>query len=199
MVKKMPLVICVSVVIMSLLYLKPVHAIFLEMTMGQIQEAIEYGQKNKNIGIATFSRPWTIIKEKGVGSATLFTPYHNLAYKARKSAIEWREFTKKDIQQAVEIGDTLTFSVTVYGEEYNFSKYYFAKLYYKDDVIQPEFEFAPEIADVSEFWPESPSYSARLVFKFPTKGIDLNDQITLAVVAPGGEEILFDFDLSKMK
>ena len=199
MVKKIVSLTCASSVILCLFILKPVRAIFLELTTEQIQEAIEYGQKNKNMDIAAFSRPWTISKDKGKGSATLFTPFHNIAYKARKSAIERREFTSKDIMQALEIGDTFTFSVTVYGDEYDFSMYYSAKLYYKDDVIQPEFEFAPEIADASEFWPNSPSHSARLVFKFSTKDIDLNALITLAVVAPGGEETLFDFGLSKMK
>ena len=156
-------------------------------------------KKNKTIEIAAFSRPWTICKDKGQGTATLFTPFHNIAYKARKSAIEHREFTHDDVMHAVEIGDTLTFSVTVYGDEYDFCAQYTAKLYYKDDVIQPEFEFAPPLAEASEFWPDSPSHSARLVFKFPTKGVDLSALITLVIVAPGGEENLYDFELAKMK
>lgn len=167
--------------------------------MEQVQEAIEYGQKNKNMDIAAFSRHWIISKGKGEGCATFFTPFHNLAYKARKAAIERREFASKDIQQALEIGDTFAFSVTVYGDDNDFCKYYSAKLYYKDDVIQPEFEFIPELAEASEFWPDSPSNAARLVFKFPVRGIDLNALISLAVVAPGGEESLFEFDLSKVK
>lgn len=199
MMKKIFPLTCISCLTLCLFVLKSAHAILLPLTMEQVQEAIEYGQKNKNIGIAAFSRPWTISHDKVKGSATLFTPFHNVAYKARKAAVERREFTIKDIHHAVEIGDAFAFSVTVYGDDYNFSKYYSAKLYYKDDVIQPEFEFVPEIADASEFWPNSPCHSARLVFKFPTKGVDLNSVITLVVVAPGGEETLFDFDLSKMK
>lgn len=199
MIRKVVSLTCVFSVILCLYILKPVHAIYLKLTTEQIQEAIEYGQKNKNMDMAAFSRPWTISKEKGKGSATLFTPYHNIAYKSRKSAVERREFTNKDIQQALEIADTFTFSVTVYGDDYNFSKYYSAKLYYKDEVVQPEYEFAPELADASEFWPYPPYHSARLVFKFPTQDIDLDALITLAVIAPGGEETPFDFDLSKMK
>ncbi|GIK12718.1 MAG: hypothetical protein BroJett002_14250 [Candidatus Brocadia sinica] len=199
MMKKLFTLTCVSCLVLFFYILKPAHAIFLQLTMEQIQEAIEYCQKNKNVSIATFSKPWTISLDKGYGSATLFTPFHNVAYKARKAAVEHREFTMKDIQQAVEIGDAFTFSVTVYGDDYNFSKYYSAKLYYHEDVIQPEFEFIPELAEASEFWPNPPCHSARLVFKFPTKGVDLNSVITLVVVAPGGEETLYDFDLSKMK
>ncbi|OQY98206.1 MAG: hypothetical protein B6D35_12825 [Candidatus Brocadia sp. UTAMX2] len=184
---------------LCLFALKPTYAISLELSTEQIAEAVEYGQKNKRIEISLFSKPWTICKEKGLGTATLFTPFHNIAYKARKFAVEQREFTQKNIMQAAEIGDAFTFSVTVYGDEYDFCVHYTAKLYYKDDVIQPEFEFTPDIAEASEFWPDSPSHSARLVFKFPTKDIDLNGVVTLAVVAPGGEETVFDFDLSKMK
>jgi hypothetical protein len=197
--KKIFLLTCVFFVTSWLFIVRPVHAIFLELTTEQIEEAVEYGKKNKNIEIAAFSRPWTICKDKGQGTATLFTPFHNIAYKARKSAIEHREFTHDDVMHAVEIGDTLTFSVTVYGDEYDFCAQYTAKLYYKDDVIQPEFEFAPPLAEASEFWPDSPSHSARLVFKFPTKGVDLSALITLVIVAPGGEENLYDFELAKMK
>ncbi|MDQ1272295.1 MAG: hypothetical protein QG591_925 [Planctomycetota bacterium] len=199
MFKKIFLLTCVFFVTPWLFIVRPVHAIFLELTTEQIEEAVEYGKKNKNIEIAAFSRPWTICKDKGQGTATLFTPFHNIAYKARKSAIEHREFTHDDVMHAVEIGDTLTFSVTVYGDEYDFCAQYTAKLYYKDDVIQPEFEFAPPLAEASEFWPDSPSHSARLVFKFPTKGVDLSALITLVIVAPGGEENLYDFELAKMK
>lgn len=185
--------------ILCLFILRPAHAVLSKLTPEQIQEAIVYGQKNKNLDMAAFSKPWTVSLGKGQGSASLFTAYHNLAYKARKAAVERREFTSQNIQEALDVGNTLTFSVTVYGDEDNFAMYYTAKIYQKDDVIQPEFEFAPEIADASEFWPNSPSNTARLVFKFPAKDIDLNTLISFVIVAPGGEEIPFDFDLPKMK
>ena len=199
MTKKLFLQSSVFSLILCLFVLKPVHAILPKLTLAQIQEALEYGQKNKTTDLALFSKPWTVSLGKGKGSASLFTPYHNLAYKARKAAVERREFTNQNIQEALDVGNTLTFSVTVYGEEDNFAMYYTAKIYQKDDVIQPEFEFAPEIADASEFWPDSPSNTARLVFKFPAKDVDLNTIISLVIVAPGGEEIPFDFDLPNMK
>ena len=199
MAKKLFLQSSVFSLILCLFVLKPAHAVLSKLTPEQIQEAIEYGQKNKNLGLATFSRPWTVSLGKGQGSASLFTPYHNLAYKARKAAVERREFTNQNITEALDIGNTLTFSVTVYGDQYDFSMRHSAKIYQKEEVIQPEFEFAPEIADASEFWPDSPSHTARLVFKFPVKDIDLNTLITFVIVAPGGEETPFYFDLSKMK
>lgn len=199
MTKKLFLQSCVFSLILCLFALKPVHAVLVKLTPDQIQEAIEYGKKNRNLDIAAFSKPWTIFLGKGQGSASLFTPYHNLAYKARKAAVERREFTNQNIMEALDIGDTLTFSVTVYGEQYDFAMHYSAKIYQKDDVIQPEFEFTPEIADASEFWPDSPSHTARLVFKFPVKNIDLNAPVSFVIVIPGGDEIPFDFDLPKIK
>lgn len=178
---------------------EPAQAVFYTLTAEQVQEAIEYGQKNRTLGMAAFSRPWIVSLTKGHGSASLFTPYHNIAYKARKAAIERREFSSQNVMDALDIGGALSFSVTVYGEEYDFAKRYTAKIYQKEEVVQPEFEFAQEIADASEFWPNEPSHTARLVFKFPVKDIDLNTPITLVIVIPGGEEILFDFDLPKMK
>ncbi|MEK6634791.1 MAG: hypothetical protein AABY38_00410 [Planctomycetota bacterium] len=197
--RRLYLLTCISSVFLCLFILKPVHAVSLKLTPEEIQKAIEYGQKNKNMDIAAFSKQWTVSLDKGKGAATLFTLYHNVAYKARKAAVERKEFTSKDIQGALEIGDALTFSVTVYGEEYDFALHYSAKLYQKEEVIHPEFEFAPEIADASEFWPNSPCHSARLVFKFPVKNIDLNIPVTLVAVAPGGEETLFNFDLPNME
>lgn len=197
--KNVSLLVAVFFLLTCLFLIKPTEAVFLELSTEQIEEAAEYGKKNKNMEIALFSKPWTVCKEKGMGSATLFTPFHNIAYKARKFAVERKEFTQKDILNAVEIGNSMAFSVTVYGDEYDFCVHYTAKLYYKDEVIQPEFEFAPDIAEASEFWPDPPSHAARLVFKFPTTGIDSNALVSLAIVAPGGEENVFDFNLSKMK
>lgn len=199
MVKKIfpiAFVLCLTVLFCIL---EQAHAVLLKLTPEQIQEAVEYGQKNKNLDIATFSKQWTVVQEENKGSATLFTPYHNIAYKARKSAIERKEFTNREVMEALQIGDTLTFSVTVYGDQYDFAMYYSGMVHQKDTVVQPEFEFAPMIADASQFWPDSPSYTARLVFKFPSKSIDPGVPATLIVVVPGGEEIPYDFDLSKIK
>lgn len=199
MIKKTFLLMFVSGIFLWLCVLKPANAAFAALTPEQIEEAIEYGQKNKNLEIAVFSKPWTVFLGKGIGSATLFTSYHNIAYKARKHAIERREFTAQNMLDAIGMGDAISFTATVYGEAYDFAMRYTAKLYQKEEVIQPDFEFVPEIADASEFWPNSPCHTARLVFKFLVKEINMEAPVTLAIVAPGGIETLFDFDLSKMK
>ncbi|GAB64292.1 MAG: hypothetical protein DWB56_09220 [Candidatus Jettenia sp.] len=199
MVKKIVLLLCTVSLISCLYAIQSAHAVFPKLTPEQVQEAIEYGQKNKSLDMVTFSKSWTVSLEKGKGFATLFTPYHNIAYKARKFAVEHREFTNREIQEVLQTGDSLSFSVTVYGDEYDFALHYSAMVYQKDTVIQPEFEFIPEIAEASESWPDSPSYLARLVFKFPMNDIDLNTSIAFVVMVPGGEEVHFHFDLAKIK
>lgn len=199
MLKKLSLPLCILAFVSGFFVLPPLYAASAKLTPEQVQEAIEYGQKNRTMDIATFSRPWTVSLGKGIGSATVFTPFHNLVYKARKMAVERREVTGEDIQQVLEAGDTLSFSVTVYGDEYDFAMHHTAQLNQKDNIIQPEFEHVPEIADASEFWPNPPAHVARLVFKFPAKDIDFEVLSTLVIIIPGGEEISFPFDLSKMK
>lgn len=199
LIKRIFLLSCISFLVSDLSALKAAHAVYLRLTPEQIQEAVEYGQSNKNLDMAIFSKEWTVSLGKGKGFATIFTPYHNIAYKVKKSAIERREVTNREIQEILHAGDTLAFSVTVYGDEYDFALHYSAVLYQKDTIAQPEFEFIPAIADASEFWPDEPSCLARLVFKFPAKDVDLTTPVIFSVQVPGGEEILFDFDLSKIK
>lgn len=184
-----------------LFFLKPTQAISLNLSPSQIQEAIQYGKENKSIDSVAFSSSWTVAlgKGKGKGFATLFTPYHNIAYKAKKFEIEHRELSNRDILQALEIGNALVFTVTVYGDVFNFAVFQTAKLCQKDLEIKPIYEFKPDIADASEFWPNPPSQMARMVFKFPVYDIDLNTPATLVVFDPEGDEVSFPFDLAKMK
>ena len=90
MMKKIFLSICLLAFAVGLFASKSAYAAFSKLTPEQIQEAIDYGQKNKNMDMVAFSRPWIVLLGKEKGSATLFTPFHNLAYKARKMAVERR-------------------------------------------------------------------------------------------------------------
>ena len=181
-------------------FLAPAQAVSLRLAPEQIQEAIQYGRQNKEVDFVAFSKEWTVSLGKGKGFASLFTPYHNVAYKAKKFEIEHKNLTNRDILNALEIGNALVFTVTVYGDAFNFAVFQTAKLYQKDLEIRPIYEFKPDIADASEFWPNPPSQMARMVFKFPVYDIDLNMPITLVVFDPEEEkEASFPFDLEKMK
>ena len=200
MVKKIFLVTNSIFVVFALCFLAPAQAVSLRLAPEQIQEAIQYGRQNKEVDFVAFSKEWTVSLGKGKGFASLFTPYHNVAYKAKKFEIEHKNLTNRDILNALEIGNALVFTVTVYGDAFNFAVFQTAKLYQKDLEIRPIYEFKPDIADASEFWPNPPSQMARMVFKFPVYDIDLNMPITLVVFDPEEEkEASFPFDLEKMK
>lgn len=200
MVKKIFLVTNSIVLVFALCFLAPAQAVSLRLAPEQIQEAIQYGRQNKEVDFVAFSKDWTVSLGKGIGFATLFTPYHNVAYKAKKFEIEHKNLTNRDILNALEIGNALVFTVTVYGDAFNFAVFQTAKLCQKDLEIRPIYEFKPDIADASEFWPNPPSQMARMVFKFPVYDIDLNTPLTLVVFDPEEEkEASFPFDLEKMK
>jgi len=199
MFKKIFLIISALFFLIGLFFLKPVLAISMRLTEEQVKEAVVHGQDNKNKDFVDFSKSWTVSLGEGEGFATLFTPYHNIAYKAKKFAVERKKLSNRDIKAALEIGDYLTFTATVYGDVFNFAVFQTAKLLQKDKVIKPIYQFKPDISDASKFWPESPRHMARLVFKFPYNNIDLNSPVTLVVFDPQGKEVEFTFKLSQMK
>jgi len=199
MVKKILLIPNSILFVFGLCFLTPAQATSLNLPPDQVKEAIQYGKQNKNLDFISFSKDWTVSLGKGKGFATLFTPYHNVAYKAKKFEIEHRDLSNREIFQALEIGNELVFTVTVYGDVFNFAVFQTAKLCQKDLEIKPIYAFKPDIADASEFWPNTPSHMARMVFKFPVYDIDLNTPITLVVFDPEGDEVSFPFDLAKIK
>lgn len=175
------------------------QAILKGLTPSQLQEAMEYGRKGKNMDMADFSREWTVSLGERVGWATLYTQFHSLAYKARKASKEQRELTDEEIGKAVADGETLNFSVTILCDDLYFIRMRPATVRQGDMVVASSFEFIPDICESSNFYPESPAYMASCVYKFPLKNLSPDAPTTLVVVKPTGEELAFDFDLSKMR
>ncbi len=68
-----------------------------------------------------------------------------------------------------------------------------------NNLISPTYEFLPEFADTSEFWPELPDSIAGCVFKFPVENVKDNSLLTLILKPFDGDVLQFDFKLSKMK
>ncbi|MGR3177915.1 MAG: hypothetical protein ACUZ8E_07645, partial [Candidatus Anammoxibacter sp.] len=80
-----------------------------------------------------------------------------------------------------------------------FAREYHSMLKLGKNIIAPSFEFVPDLAVASEFWPEQPEALAGCVFKFPVEGIDENSLVTLILRPFDGDVLEFQFDLSKMK
>ncbi|HHT9120698.1 MAG TPA: hypothetical protein ACFYD3_09210, partial [Candidatus Hypogeohydataceae bacterium YC41] len=175
------------------------QAVLKDLTLQQLQEAIEYGKKGKDTTMADFAKEWTVNLGEKVGWATLYTRFQSLAYRARKAAVENRELTDKEIKTALETGETLTFSITILCDDLYFTRLRPATLRQGETAVTPSFEFIPKLAETSNFYPESPAYMASCVYKFPIKTLNTDASVTLVVVTPEGEERLFLFDLSRMR
>jgi hypothetical protein len=160
---------------------------------------MEYGKKNKDMDMADFSREWTVNLGERVGWATLFTQFHSLAYKARKAAVEHRELREKEINKVMGEGDLLTFAVTLLCDDLYYTRQRPATLRQGEKVIASSFEYLPDVCENSHFFPESPCYIASCVYKFPLRELSPDAPVSLVVIKPTGEELLFDFDLSKMR
>ncbi|MFQ5957221.1 MAG: hypothetical protein ACE5KK_05565, partial [Candidatus Brocadiales bacterium] len=146
-----------------------------------------------------FSKEWTVTLGEKVGWATLYSEFHNLAYKARKAAVENRELRQDEIRKATLRRDVITFSVTVMTDSLYYNYYRPSTLHIGDRIVPTSFEFQPEMCENSDYFPESPYYVAACVYQFPFQGIDPSSHVILSVVKPEGDEINFDFDLSKMR
>ena len=189
------LVIC----IMTDLVGKTTYSMSFNLTGSQINEAIEYGKKNRRMSLKEFIEPWVVSLGENKGWATLYTPYHNVAFKSKKAAVERRKLSQGEILRALHIKENLTFTVSVFGDYMEFARGYNAILTCGEKTIYPVFSYLPEYAEPSKFYPKTPTYVAGCVFKFPTEEIDPNSEITLLVSSPEGEILKFAFDLAKIK
>ncbi len=169
------------------------------LTNSQINEAIEYGKKNRRMSLKEFIKPWVAYLGDEIGWATLYTAYHNIAFKSKKAAVERREMSHGEILRALHIKENMTFTVSVFGDYMEFARGYNAILSCRDKTIYPIFSYFPEYAEPSRFYPNSPSFVAGCVFKFPKEDIGPNSNITLLVTSPEGEELKFVFDLAKIR
>lgn len=187
------------VVLMLIVLCSSAHAILIGLSPEDIRDAIKYGKAGKHASMAEFSKEWTVVLGEKIGWATLYTEFHNLAYKARKAAVEKRELRQDEIRRALAKRDVITFSVTVFTDSLYYNYHRPSTLRVGERVIPASFEFQPQICENSDFFPESPYYVAACVYQFPFKGINPNAKVTLSVVKPEGDELHFNFDLSKMR
>ena len=184
--------------IMSLVA-KTTYCMSLKLTASQINEAVEYGKKSKRLSPTDFAAPWVVRLDEKSGWATLWTPYHNIAFKAKKAAVEKRELSQGEILRALHIKESLTLVVSVFGEHMEFAKGYNAILYSNDKPVYPIYSYFPDYAEPSSFYPEEPAYVAGCVYKFPIEDIDQNSNAKLLISSPEGKELEFDFDLVHIK
>lgn len=182
------------------LFLTPsAEAVWFNLNPQQISEAIEYGKAGRDTKMAEFSGEWTVSLGDKIGWATLYSPFHNLTYKARKAAVERRELAEEEVKKVLETADTLSFSVTVFSDSLYYTYQRLSYIKQGEKTVRSSYEFLPDLCENSDFFPESPAFVAACVYKFPVKDLDPSAQITLVVIKPTGDELHFPFDLSKMR
>ncbi|MGR3174286.1 MAG: hypothetical protein ACUZ8N_06770 [Candidatus Scalindua sp.] len=184
--------------IMSLIY-NTAYGMSVNLTVVQINEAIKYGHTNKRTSPKDFAEPWIVRLDEKSGWATLWTPYHNVAFKAKKAAVERRELSQREILRALHIKESLTFVVSVFGEYMEFARGYNAILYSEGKAVYPIYSYFPEFAEPSSFYPEEPAFVAGCVYKFSIEDINQNSEVRLFVTSPEGKEHEFVFDLVNVK
>jgi hypothetical protein len=200
MSKKITIVVlAISIIIITSEVNETTYSMSFDLTNSQINEAIEYGKKNRRMSLKEFITPWVAHIGDNIGWATLYTAYHNIAFKSKKAAIERREMSQSEILRALYIKENMTFTVSVFGDYMEFARGYNAFLSCGDKTIYPIYSYLPEYAEPSRFYPNSPSFVAGCVFKFPKENIAPNSNITLLVTSPEGKELKFAFDLAKIK
>jgi hypothetical protein len=197
MCKKIIIVVAISIIIN--LATRPTYGLSYSLTSSQINEAIEYGKKNKRASLQDFIRPWVISLGEKAGWATLYSAYHNVAFKSKKAAVERRDLSQSEIFRALQIKEYVTFTVSVFGDYMEFARGYNAFLSFGEETIYPVFSYMPEFAEPSKFYPNTPTFVAGCVFKFSKEEIDPGSTVTLLVTSPEGDALEFVFDLSKIK
>lgn len=150
-------------IIMSLID-KTAYCMSFKLMSSQINEAIEYGKNNRRASLKDFTAPWVVHIGEKTGWATLWTPYHNVAFKAKKAAVERRTLSQNEIFRALHIKESMTFAVSVFGDYMEFARGYNAILYSEDKAIYPIFSYFPDYAEPSKFYPDSPAFVAGCVF-----------------------------------
>ncbi len=175
------------------------YCMSLNLTSNQINEAIKYGQTNRLASPKDFAEPWVVRLDEKSGWAALWTPYHNVAFKAKKAAVERRELSQREILRALHIKESLTFVVSVFGEYMEFARGYNAILYSEGKTVHPIYSYFPDFAEPSSFYPEEPAFVAGCVYKFSIEDINQNSEARLLITSPEGKELEFVFDLVNVK
>ncbi len=184
--------------IMSLTY-NTTYCMSVNLTIDQINKAIKYGNTNKRTSPKDFAEPWIVRLDEKSGWATLWTPYHNVAFKAKKAAVERRELSQREILRALHIKESMTFVVSVFGEYMEFARGYNAILYSGGKAVYPIYSYFPEFAEPSSFYPEEPAYVAGCVYKFSIEDINQDSEARLLITSPEGKELEFIFNLVNVK
>ncbi|MCF6154793.1 MAG: hypothetical protein E3K36_05970 [Candidatus Brocadia sp.] len=180
---------------------KDADAVYFFLSDEQIKEAIEYGEKNKDLDYISFFSDWVNVSNDGYEWAALNTKFSLLAYEAREAALAAGKLTEAQIYQSIsEMEDILSFRVVLYGNSPDFARDYRAILLYKNKPIQPVNEQNDTHAKPANIGIRIPTtYRATCRYDFPNYYIEPDEEVTLIILSTLNKERSFVFNLKEMR
>ncbi|HQU31748.1 MAG: hypothetical protein HRU72_03090 [Planctomycetia bacterium] len=176
-------------------------AIYYNLSDEQVEQAIEYGEKNNDLDYMTFLSEWVVISQEGYEWAALNTKFNLLAYEAKQASLSARKLTEAQIYHSfLKTEDILSFHVVLYGNSPDFSKDYHAVLLYKNKPIQPVTEQNDTHARLANFGIRlAAGYRATCRYDFPDYYVEPDEEVTLIILSPLNKERRFVFHLKEMR
>ena len=194
-------VILLWILLLLCVFSRKANAVYYSLSDEQISQAIEYGENNKDTDYFTFLDEWMTVADDGYEWAALNTQFSILAYEAKQAALESRKLTQTEIIRfPLEVEDTLSFHVILYGNSSDFTKDYHAVLLYKNKPIQPIIEQNDTHAKPANLGVRiSTSYCAICKYDFPNYYVEPDAEVILVVISPLNKERMFVFHLKEMR
>ncbi|MBC6932254.1 MAG: hypothetical protein DYG83_13460 [Candidatus Brocadia sp. AMX2] len=188
-------------VVLLFAFSKDAYAVYFFLTDEQIRQAIEYGEKNKDLDYISFFDEWVVVSHDGYEWAALNTKFSMLAYEARQAALAAGKLTEPQIFQMIsEVEDILSFRVVLYGNSPGFAGDYHAVLLYKNKPIQPVNEQNDTHARPTNLGIRMPAtYRAACQYDFPNYYLEPDEEVTLIILSSLNKERRFVFNLKEMR
>lgn len=164
----------------------------------EIRAAIDYGLEHKDDFISDFIEPWHVSLGygRGLGSATVYTPWLNLAIFSRNAALGGVRIDERSlVSLARQESGTVRFETVLYGDGFGFTRDFRAL------VVAGEEEFS-SLRKVSRGYDQAREYTiiARNDFHFPPRILKERGEIILRIIRPEVETPLdFPFDLDRIR
>jgi len=167
------------------------------LTEEEVEEAIDWGAKNKNSPQNIFL-PWVFGKFGNYEeTGTIFTKTCYLTYLGFFSAREYKTPDKKGVKSTLSL-NALGIMVTTFGTKADLRESYRIVLQQGKEIIQPGYIGRKKEADPTAGFVKIPYYKFNITGFFPYSEIDPKAKTTIILIKPQGES-RFEVDFSRYK
>jgi len=181
------------------------EGIKVNLTEEETREAIDWGIKNKDspeVFLSSYEFGSQEAYEERGFIVTKFRTLASLGYTSVKTkhkvdTAHIQPEVKKAIQTVLNT-KVLVLDIITYGDEPDFAKDYHIVLKQGEKIIQPVGLTAPQRADTTTRFPQSPSYKAWVEAQFPYSKLDPKGKTTVILIKDQGDS-RFEVDFSHYK